>query len=222
MKLNRERRVMVGVFCIVALAVVLVGSGKIELSKIEETNAPVLMAHPDVVPEWAARLGSPAAMMEMSGYLFSYGRDAQDENALKAAVALWRCAAARGDARAQFLVASLYREGDVLPKEETQAARWYRKAAEQGLAEAQFYLGVCYDFGNGVPQDSREAVRWYRAAAEQGQANAQYNLACCYEAGEGVEQDVEAARVWYGKAAAQGHDEAREALENPGEEGAAR
>lgn len=213
---------MVGVCCLVALAVALVGSGKIALHKVTETHAPVVMAHPDVVPEWAARLGSPAAMMEMSGYLFSYGRDAQDEKALKAAMALWRCAAARGDARAQLLVASLYGEGGILPKDEAQAVRWYRKAAEQGLAEAQFYLGVCYDFGKGVPQSSREAVRWYRAAAEQGQANAQYNLACCYEEGEGVEQDAEAARAWYGKAAAQGHEEAREALQEPGEKDAAR
>lgn len=216
MKLNRERRVMVGVCCLVALAVALVGSGKIELHKVTKTHAPVVMAHPDVVPEWSARLGSPAAMMEMSGNLFSYGRVAQDEKALKAAMALWRCAAARGDARAQLLVASLYGEGGILPKDEAQAVRWYRKAAEQGLAEAQFYLGVCYDFGKGVPQSSREAVRWYRAAAEQGQANAQYNLACCYEEGEGVEQDAATARVWYGKAAAQGHEEARAALEQLG------
>lgn len=128
---------MVGDGCLVALAVALVSSGKIEPGEARESNVPMLMAHPDVVPEWAARLGRPVAMMEMSGYLFSYGRDVQDEKAVKTAVGLWRCAATRGDARALFIVASLYREGSFLPKDETLATRWYRKAAEQGLEEAR-------------------------------------------------------------------------------------
>ena len=63
-----------------------------------------------------------------------------------------------------------------VPKDYTEAGKWYRKAAEQGHASAQFNLGCAYASGRGLPQDYAEAVKWYRKAAEA-DSRAQNNLA---------------------------------------------
>jgi TPR repeat protein len=44
----------------------------------------------------------------------------------------------------------MYAEGQGVPQDHAEAARWYRKAADQGNALAQFGLGLMYDQGHGV------------------------------------------------------------------------
>ena len=50
---------------------------------------------------------------------------------------LYRGAAEKGDAQAQFDLAMCYRNGLGVEKDEKQAAEWLRKAAAQGHAEAK-------------------------------------------------------------------------------------
>jgi uncharacterized protein len=116
-----------------------------------------------------------------------------------------RRSAEQGDAIAQGKLGLMYEEGQGIPKDYTEAVRWYRRAAEQGDAIAQTKLGLMYEEGKGVPKDYAEAVRWYRRAAEQGDATAEFNLGLIYENGKGVSRRdyVEAVR-WYRKAAEQG------------------
>lgn len=54
---------MTGLFCLVALAVVLAGSGKGELRKAEMTKEPVEVTALDL-SEWMPRPGNPVAMHE--------------------------------------------------------------------------------------------------------------------------------------------------------------
>ena len=98
-------------------------------------------------------------------------------------------AAEQGLAQAQHNLGVMYVNGEGVPQNSAEAARWSRMAAEQGLAQAQFNLGLMYAKGDGVPKDHAEAVRWYRMAAEQGDAKAQYNLGVMYVNGEGVPQE---------------------------------
>jgi TPR repeat protein len=70
--------------------------------------------------------------------------------------------AEEGDSEAQFDLGYVYEEGDGVPQDDAEAARWYRKAAEQGNADAQFNLGYMHREGRGVPQDFVEAARCYR------------------------------------------------------------
>ena len=112
--------------------------------------------------------------------------------------------AEQGDAEAQFILGSMYREDLGVPQDDKEAVRWYRLAAEQGLALAQCNLGNAYEKGHGAPQDDKEAVRSYRLAAEQGLALAQFNLGVAYEEGHGVPQDGKEAVRWYRLAAEQG------------------
>ena len=106
----------------------------------------------------------------------------------------------------QAEAASDYHNGEGVPKDEAEAAKWYRKAAEQGYAEAQCDLGLCYHKGEGVPKDKRESVIWYWKAAEQGLAEAQYNLGYAYANGAGVTKDYLEAYAWYNLAAANGSE----------------
>ena len=116
---------------------------------------------------------------------------------------LTRCAE-QGLRVAQFSLGYKYDQGEGVPRNLVEAARWYRLAAEQGDVFSQSRLGLFYSLGGGVPEDDAEAVHWFRMAAEQGHATAQFNLGQMYARGEGAaEDDAEAVR-WYRMAAHQG------------------
>lgn len=85
------------------------------------------------------------------------------------ATAVKKCTkpAAKGDAKAQFILGAMYAEGRGGQEDDEQAERWYRLAAEQGLVEAQLKLGVMYESGEGAPQDKGRAAFWYWRAARQ-------------------------------------------------------
>ena len=95
-------------------------------------------------------------------------------------------AAGQGDAKAQETLGFYYRVGWKVPKDQTEAIKWYRKAAEQGYAKAQYSLGAMYFDHRGVTSDYPVAIKWFWKAAEQGHAEAYRELSEMYEAGKGV------------------------------------
>jgi hypothetical protein len=109
---------------------------------------------------------------------------------------IFHALAESGDARAQFMMGTIYEQGLGVPKDLATAARWYRLAAEGGNASAQYNLGVFYQFGKGVPKDAAEAARWYLKAADQGHGRAQNNLSTFYFTGVGVPRDPVEAWKW--------------------------
>ena len=113
----------------------------------------------------------------------------------------FRTFAEQGDARAQFVLGTMYADGKGVPQDDAEAVRWYRRAAEQGDARAQVSLGYMYVQGRGVSQDYTEALRWFRQAAEQGDARAQIKLGAMYALGQGVPQDHVQAHKWFNLAA---------------------
>ena len=116
-----------------------------------------------------------------------------------------RHAAEQGDADAQFEVGESYTSGTKVPRDHTEAARWYRQAAEQGHADALFLLGEHYARGLGVLKDDKEAARSFRQAAEQGHDSAQLVLAGFFAEGRGVLKDDKEAARWYRQAAERGN-----------------
>ncbi len=132
---------------------------------------------------------------------FNAGVAAYKKGDYATALREFRPLAERGDAKAQYALGVMYRNGKGVPQDDAEAARWYRKAAEQGNAKAQHNLGVIYSNGQGVPRNYAEAVGWWRKAAEQGVAEAQYNLGLMYVNGEGVPRDYAQAHMWYSLAA---------------------
>ena len=115
----------------------------------------------------------------------------------------------RGPTQAELKEWSLkgwkYHHGQGVPRDYSEAVKWYRKAAEQGDAYAQYDLGECYLNGHGVAQDHAEAVKWYYRAAEKSYAHAQDALGFCCENGVAGPTDYTEAVKWYRKAAEQGY-----------------
>ncbi|MGI9295516.1 MAG: SPOR domain-containing protein [Pseudomonadales bacterium] len=117
--------------------------------------------------------------------------------------------AARGDARASFLLGAAYASGRTVARDDKEAVYWFRNAAKKGLAEAQYNLAIMYATGTaGVKYDPATATEWYQKAAEQGLAEAQYNLGTRYGLGRGVARNDKLAADWLRKAADQGMAEA--------------
>ena len=106
-------------------------------------------------------------------------------------------AAEGGDAEAQFNLGVEYSNGTSVPKDRSEAVKWWRKAAEQGDVRSELWLGLLYKYGSGVPQDYSEAMKWYRRAAEQGDTTGQACLANMYDDRPGVQHDYVQAHMWF-------------------------
>ncbi len=117
--------------------------------------------------------------------------------------------AEQGNAEAQCFLGTCFTEGQGVPQDDKEAAKWYRLAADQGLADAQHHLGLAYFFGKGVPQNDKKSVEWFRLAVEQGHADAQFRLGCAFHLGRGVPKDEKEAVKWLRFAEEQGRAEAR-------------
>ncbi|MFZ2145041.1 MAG: tetratricopeptide repeat protein, partial [Xanthobacteraceae bacterium] len=53
-----------------------------------------------------------------------------------------------------------YTDGDGVPQDDAEAARWFRLAADKGYPKAQLHLGLAYADGRGVPRDLINAYMW--------------------------------------------------------------
>jgi len=114
-----------------------------------------------------------------------------------------RVAAAKGDASAQFEVASRLAEGKGPDQDLAEAAQWYQRAAASGFAMAQFRLGTLYERGLGVKADPQRAKVWYERAAAQGNVKAMHNLAVLV-ASLPPKPDYQTAARWFNVAADHG------------------
>ena len=124
------------------------------------------------------------------------GIDAYHEKAYAKAAELWRPLAEAGNASAQYLLGSLYVEGNGVERDDATAFTWFLRAANQGDAAAQYNVGASYAGGRGVQKSYVDAAKWFRRAADQGVAFAQLNLGLLYAAGNGVPQDSVEALKW--------------------------
>ena len=121
------------------------------------------------------------------------------------ALRLYHSLAEQGEAVAQAVLGVMYENGEGVPQNHGEAAKWYQLAAEQGHAPAQGLLGLMYEYGRGVPQNYAEAAKWYRLAAEQGDDLAQDELGRLYYVGQGVARNYAEAAKWSRLAAEQGN-----------------
>jgi TPR repeat protein len=120
-----------------------------------------------------------------------------------------------GHREAQYLMALVYGEGRLVPKDFAVARRWMLRSAEQGYVPAQGAMGEMYLMGirdNGPIPDYADADRWLRLAATQGDADAQFWLGTGYERGWFGGTDYREALKWLRKAAAQGLPDAQYCL----------
>ena len=83
-------------------------------------------------------------------------------------------AAGQGDAAAESNLGGMYEDGNGVPEDWVEAARWYGKSAARGPRGGQFSLGRAYQFGIGVPQNRKLAIEWFQKAAFLGNAQARF------------------------------------------------
>lgn len=81
---------------------------------------------------------------------------------------LYRKAASRGYAPAQYDLGQLLYDGLVVKKDYKEAFKWFGKAARQDIRPAQFYAGLCYQLGLGTKQNDAEAFFWLTLAKKGG------------------------------------------------------
>lgn len=112
-----------------------------------------------------------------------------------------RQAAADGDARALYEIATRYQQGRGVEADAEQAAIWFERAAERGLAPAQYQIGNINEKGLGVERDIEAAMAWYERAASQGNASAMHNLAVLHAMGASGRTDNRQAARWFQDAA---------------------
>lgn len=117
----------------------------------------------------------------------------QDNNR---ALALYRAAAAQGDATAQDMLSWTLLEGDGVEADAAEARRWAELAAAQGVAASMTRLGMIFHNALGVERDAAQAVSWWRRGATRGDADAQAMLGAACHMGMGVARDAVAAVAW--------------------------
>lgn len=123
-----------------------------------------------------------------------------------------RALAEKGDATAQFALATVYEGAFGYPKPDLkEAVAWYRRAADQNVPEAQTVLADRLMQGMGAEKDYAEAARLYRAAADKLPVAAGH-MGDLYCYGVGVKEDAAECAKWYVKAAEGGVAHAASAL----------
>ncbi len=142
--------------------------------------------------------------------------------------------AIKGDAQAQYELASMFHEGRGTAKSRISAIYWFGNSAQkgyadagarreailkdleqsagQGDAEAQCDLAWMYWHGYGLPRDNAKAVAWFEKSAGKGNIKAQYSLGEIYTDDRWVQQDLAKAARWFEEAAKQGDASAQNRL----------
>jgi TPR repeat protein len=78
-----------------------------------------------------------------------------------------------GDAEAQCMLASAYRQGLLgLTQSDTEAFKWYERSANQGYLDAMELLSIIYITGEGVTKDLVNAYLWAELAINYGSSQA--------------------------------------------------
>ena len=110
-----------------------------------------------------------------------------------------------GDAYAQYIIGTAYRDGGLLIPDTAKAQKLLERAAEQGLGAAQYALGKLYLSDDADIHDSAKGIYWLKRSADNGNDYAAYRLGKEYLSGENVAKDASAAAEYLRQAANNGN-----------------
>ncbi len=130
----------------------------------------------------SAELGFPLAQATL-GSLCLKGLEIPGHDIPKG-IDLLSTAARSRSLSARFNLGMAYYNGDGVPKNVSQASRWFRLAVKQNFSEAQYTLGVLLlDGEENFPKEEKEGFRLLKLAAAQGHLAAKEQL---YKRGMGT------------------------------------
>ena len=90
----------------------------------------------------------------------------------------------------------MLREGEGVPQNVAESARWLRRASDAGVIAGQVEYAIMLFNGEGVPKDEAKAAAILRIAAAKGNPIAQNRLAHLYVDGVAVGRDLAWAAAW--------------------------
>ena len=109
-----------------------------------------------------------------------------------------------GDAYAQYIIGTAYRDGGLLIPDTAKAQKLLERAAEQDLDAAQYALGKLYLSDDADVHDSAKGIYWLKRSADNGNDFAAYRLGKEYLSGKNTIKDVETAVSYLRQAADNG------------------
>ena len=110
-----------------------------------------------------------------------------------------------GDAYAQYIIGTAYRDGGLLIPDTAKAQKLLERAAEQDLDAAQYALGKLYLSDDADIHDSAKGIYWLKRSADNGNDFAAYRLGKEYLSGKNTVKDAETAVSYLRQAANNGN-----------------
>ncbi len=110
-----------------------------------------------------------------------------------------------GDAYAQYIIGTAYRDGGLLIPDMVKAQKLLERAAEQDLDAAQYALGKLYLSDDADVHDPAKGIYWLKRSADNGNDYAAYRLGKEYLSGKNVSKDAAAAVGYLWQAANDGN-----------------
>ena len=109
-----------------------------------------------------------------------------------------------GDAHAQYIIGTAYRDGGLLIPDTVKAQKLLERAAEQDLDIAQYALGKLYLSDDADVHDSAKGIYLLKRSANNGNDFAAYRLGKEYLSGKNVSKDTSTAAEYLRQAADNG------------------
>ena len=109
-----------------------------------------------------------------------------------------------GDAHAQYIIGTAYRDGGLLIPDTAKARKLLERAAEQDLDAAQYALGKLYLSDDADVHDPAKGIYWLKRSADNGNDFAAYRLGKEYLSGKNVSKDTSTAAEYLRQAADNG------------------
>ena len=106
-----------------------------------------------------------------------------------------------GDAHAQYIIGTAYRDGGLLIPDTAKAQKLLERAAEQDLDAAQYALGKLYLSDDADVHDPAKGIYWLKRSADNGNDFAAYRLGKEYLSGKNTIKDAETAVSYLRQAA---------------------
>ena len=110
-----------------------------------------------------------------------------------------------GDAYAQYIIGTAYRDGGLLIPDVVKAQKLLERAAEQDLDAAQYALGKLYLSDDADVHDPAKGIYWLKRSADNGNDYAAYRLGKEYLSGKNVPKDTSTAAEYLRRAANDGN-----------------
>ena len=110
-----------------------------------------------------------------------------------------------GDAHAQYIIGTAYRDGGLLIPDTAKAQKLLERAAEQDLDAAQYALGKLYLSDDADVHNPAKGIYWLKRSADNGNDFAAYRLGKEYLSGKNVSKDTSTAAEYLRQAANNGN-----------------